>query len=45
MENYKVSKQFFTAADITALLSGLSNVSTTLSPEDMAEGHLLKLKV
>ncbi|WP_245611918.1 helix-turn-helix transcriptional regulator [endosymbiont 'TC1' of Trimyema compressum] len=43
LENYKVSKQFFTAIDITALLSDLSNISATLSAEDMA-GTLAKVK-
>ena len=43
MDNYKISKQFFTAGDITTLLSGLTNVSTTLSPEDMA-GTMAKVK-
>lgn len=43
MEPYKVDKQFFTSNDVTTLLSGLGNLSQTLSRKDVV-GTLAKVK-
>lgn len=43
MEEYKVDKKFFTVTDISTLLMGISNLSTTLSNKEII-GTLEKVK-